>query len=173
MRNRPRRQLPPELAVAGGEHGSSWVAKAHGRPGLPPAGRAEDERMSRGGRWPKGPEERSRRGPGASTDERLCPLSLVKLEVEVQPGAVLELQGALAAVGPAARDDVGGQETEHLELPGQLLGVPHPAMPGFQGLAATRLRVDLRQPGTADQFSRVGHGRPFCWDWALPVGMSA
>src|SRR5947209_20123958 len=54
--------------------------------------------------------EGHRRGKELHAGQRHSPLFLVGLEVEVEPGAVLELQGALTAVRPAAHDDVGRQE---------------------------------------------------------------
>lgn len=53
------------------------------------------------------------------------PSTVVRHEIEIEPGAVLEFQAAFYAIFPPANDRQRSGKAQHFELVLQLVGVPH------------------------------------------------
>jgi hypothetical protein len=80
---------------------------------------------------------------------------IVRLPVEIKPRHVLKFQAAHDAVGFALDNGIRGEESHDLIILGQLVGVPHPPILGFQLFPATRLGVDFDQSSSASFFSEI------------------
>src|SRR5262249_51928889 len=83
--------------------------------------------------------------------------SSVRLPVEVQPRAVLELQRPLLPVRSAPDHDEGCHEADDLELLAELGSVPDLAVLRLQRFPRPWLGVDLGQPLTSDGLGGVVH----------------
>jgi hypothetical protein len=80
-----------------------------------------------------------------------------RLEVEIEPWIVLELQAPLLTVAKAANNDERSHETDGFKVIPQLVGVPDLPVLGFEGFSAAGLGIDFRQTLAASGFGGIGH----------------
>jgi hypothetical protein len=85
---------------------------------------------------------------GSPFTEDHCRLMWEKIEVE--SGAVLELQAALLAIRISGHDDKRSHESNDAKVFAQLIGAPNLAVLGFECFTATRCGIDFCNTFTAN-----------------------
>lgn len=73
-------------------------------------------------------------------------LSAARLEVEIEPGIVLEFQATSLPVTLSTDDHERGHETRDNKIAGELAGVPNLTMLGFERFSASKFGIDFSEP---------------------------